>query len=138
MTSCYLWCKDTNFNANHNSYYWNQWQSYVVIYGAKILILMQITTVPCGKCSACRCYLWCKDTNFNANHNSSTHHKWLAFVVIYGAKILILMQITTECTCYMLDVCCYLWCKDTNFNANHNGPAGSSSFISLLFMVQRY
>ena len=42
--SCYLWCKDTNFNANHNLAWWEKEGVKVVIYGAKILILMQITT----------------------------------------------------------------------------------------------
>ena len=70
MQGCYLWCKDTNFNANHNGNRTSKASTSVVIYGAKILILMQITT----RHGECPC----------------SHH-----VVIYGAKILILMQITT-------------------------------------------
>ena len=46
--------------------------------------------------SAMGCYLWCKDTNFNANHNELFELCFLTEVVIYGAKILILMQITTQ------------------------------------------
>ena len=42
------------------------------------------------------CYLWCKDTNFNANHNVLVQRGGFQSVVIYGAKILILMQITTN------------------------------------------
>ena len=41
-------------------------------------------------------------------------------VVVYGAKILILMQITTKYNKGYFLICCCLWCKDTNFNANHN------------------
>ena len=66
------------------------------------------------------CCLWCKDTNFNANHNTTLLISDAALVVVYGAKILILMQITTLLEeLYERRGCC-LWCKDTNFNANHN------------------
>ena len=69
----------------------------VVVYGAKILILMQITTRTEDIWRANGCCLWCKDTNFNANHNSGDNIRKGGYVVVYGAKILILMQITT---CY--------------------------------------
>ena len=59
------------------------------------------------------CCLWCKDTNFNANHNYSANILLSLFVVVYGAKILILMQITTNAN---------------TLYASHQ----------LLFMVQRY
>ncbi len=43
---CLLWCKDTNFNAIHN-YTQLRWKRpRAVYYGAKILILMQFTTIP--------------------------------------------------------------------------------------------
>ena len=70
-------------------------ETIVVIYGAKILILMQITTEDPDLRTQVGCYLWCKDTNFNANHNYSDGRPSVHCVVIYGAKILILMQITT-------------------------------------------
>ena len=111
--SCYLWCKDTNFNANHNKLFMDSSNGLVVIYGAKILILMQITTEIVNKWQDTCCYLWCKDTNFNANHNSPLSWENALFVVIYGAKILILMQITT-------------------------GVSGLKKSFRLLFMVQRY
>ena len=92
---CYLWCKDTNFNANHNWNGFNTFGNGAVIYGAKILILMQITTTHSRQSRKLCCYLWCKDTNFNANHNHVERRSNRRKAVIYGAKILILMQITT-------------------------------------------
>ena len=41
--------------------------------------------------------------------------------VYYGAKILILMQFTTNVGYILYNRRCLLWCKDTNFNAIHNG-----------------
>ena len=63
-------------------------------------------------CKVC-CYLWCKDTNFNANHNIMIINNNVINAVIYGAKILILMQITTT-------------------------HISITTSISLLSMVQRY
>ena len=68
----------------------------VVVYGAKILILMQITTQVTTGEARHSCCLWCKDTNFNANHNEALLTMLSVVVVVYGAKILILMQITTD------------------------------------------
>ena len=110
---CCLWCKDTNFNANHNISLREHLEQSVVVYGAKILILMQITTGLDSYHSFRSCCLWCKDTNFNANHNYDNLYKQYTTVVVYGAKILILMQITTP---------------DELVNPD----------FMLLFMVQRY
>ena len=44
FNGCLLWCKDTNFNAIHNSDYLSSNKPLAVYYGAKILILMQFTT----------------------------------------------------------------------------------------------
>ena len=74
---------------------------------------MQITTNIKQTMMTISCYLWCKDTNFNANHNIAAASVAEGVVVIYGAKILILMQITTL----------YSWSEDSP---------------KLLFMVQRY
>ena len=77
----------------------HQTNVFVVVYGAKILILMQITTqIPSVVYDFC-CCLWCKDTNFNANHNRYDNTLLPEQVVVYGAKILILMQITTVEQC---------------------------------------
>ena len=58
--------------------------------------------------------------------------------VYYGAKILILMQFTTICSAVYVVGSCLLWCKDTNFNAIHNGVLLSDSKHLLFIMVQRY
>ena len=49
------------------------------------------------------CLLWCKDTNFNAIHNSAASVVFYSYAVYYGAKILILMQFTTY-SLYFLEV----------------------------------
>ncbi len=81
---------------------------------------MQFTTntnvTPCQR----SCLLWCKDTNFNAIHNYNLAVMWSVFAVYYGAKILILMQFTTDVDHFICSFSCLLWCKDTNFNAIHN------------------
>ena len=56
---------------------------------------MQITTTVFAMHIITGCCLWCKDTNFNANHNQKEVYNFERIVVVYGAKILILMQITT-------------------------------------------
>ena len=42
-----------------------------------------------------RCFCWCKDTNFSANHNVYVARVTHDPVVFAGAKILIFQQITT-------------------------------------------
>ena len=42
--SCFCWCKDTNFSANHNCTPDEATKLKVVFAGAKILIFQQITT----------------------------------------------------------------------------------------------
>ena len=42
--SCFCWCKDTNFSANHNCPNYEYIENEVVFAGAKILIFQQITT----------------------------------------------------------------------------------------------
>ena len=49
FAGCLLWCKDTNFNAIHNSAGEQEARDRAVYYGAKILILMQFTTWKDGK-----------------------------------------------------------------------------------------
>ena len=43
-SSCFCWCKDTNFSANHNTAGAKKYGENVVFAGAKILIFQQITT----------------------------------------------------------------------------------------------
>ena len=97
-SSCSLWCKDTNFSANHNRQRCHWQMEGVVLYDAKILIFQQITTRTRQEDRPWRCSLWCKDTNFSANHNSSSYAFLAACVVLYDAKILIFQQITTHMT----------------------------------------
>ena len=47
--------------------------------------------------AADRCFQYCKDTNFKANHNTPRFHSLNFYDVSNIAKILILKQITTSC-----------------------------------------
>ena len=132
--SCSLWCKDTNFSANHNLPKKRLCERWVVLYDAKILIFQQITTYPHQNTKRASCSLWCKDTNFSANHNKTLEQQWKGLVVLYDAKILIFQQITTFPKFKGFSKCCSLWCKDTNFSANHNnGSRAARGLIVVLY-----
>ena len=73
MFSCFCWCKDTNFSANHNDKRRHDFCFRVVFAGAKILIFQQITTTSTVANIVTGCFCWCKDTNFSANHNAVEH-----------------------------------------------------------------
>ena len=105
---CLLWCKDTNFNAIHNILACTSATACAVYYGAKILILMQFTTREHASSAIICCLLWCKDTNFNAIHNSSGLLSSTPKAVYYSAKILILMQFTTRRPCLQQDVTLFI------------------------------
>ena len=62
--SCFFFCKDTNFLANHNS---------------------QQSQQSVNEC----CFFFCKDTNFLANHNTGVTMMPIRPVVSSFAKILI-------------------------------------------------
>ena len=54
-------------------------------------------------------------------------------VVFAGAKILIFQQITTY-ICHQRNThCCFCWCKDTNFSANHNIPRRCCQWFEVVF-----
>ena len=69
---CACYCKDTHFEAIHNSSAVSAAGNYIVLATAKIHILKQFTTqdVQLGTKSHCACY--CKDTHFEAIHNHQT------------------------------------------------------------------
>ena len=117
---CCLWCKGTNFQANHNIVLLVITSVITVAYGVKVLISKQITTLSALPFRAYHCCLWCKGTNFQANHNNNLNQLSLWETVAYGVKVLISKQITTSRTESFSLVYCCLWCKGTNFQANHN------------------
>ena len=118
--SCCIWYKDTNLKANHNWLPWKVYRSRVVVYGTKILIWKQITTLNMLEVISIRCCIWYKDTNLKANHNTALYFVSRAVVVVYGTKILIWKQITTGLLRRWRLACCCIWYKDTNLKANHN------------------
>ena len=120
MTRCFFFCKDTNFLANHNSSSGMLAIHRVVSSFAKILIFQLITTVHLAFGILLGCFFFCKDTNFLANHNGHLCILPCRKVVSSFAKILIFQLITTPAFVSMQSVCCFFFCKDTNFLANHN------------------
>ena len=117
---CSLWFKDTNLKANHNKPSHISIVCLAVLYGSKILIWKQITTLIFMTILNLSCSLWFKDTNLKANHNTILNYEIKFLAVLYGSKILIWKQITTRCTRTVSPSCCSLWFKDTNLKANHN------------------
>ena len=106
---CTLYCKCTNFQANHNP-------------------------VCLAALEAVCCTLYCKCTNFQANHNLGEHVWNVVKVALYIANVLTFKRITTERVNLLLDTSCTLYCKCTNFQANHN----SWKRILFLMMVGLY
>ena len=49
---------------------------------------------------ALHCCLWCKGTNFQANHNNDGYDITELATVAYGVKVLIFKQITTGTRIY--------------------------------------
>ena len=118
--SCSLWFKDTNLKANHNMITIMEREQVAVLYGSKILIWKQITTILLLYRSIFCCSLWFKDTNLKANHNDLLTCLTFCRAVLYGSKILIWKQITTIPRRKYKKLGCSLWFKDTNLKANHN------------------
>ena len=131
--SCIYQCKDTNFKANHNFYYYNAKIQLVVFTNAKILILKLITTRVTSSARTVSCIYQCKDTNFKANHNPNLLSTAWVMVVFTNAKILILKLITTHVVFSFCPNRCIYQCKDTNFKANHNLSAKFNCWPSVVF-----
>ena len=117
---CDLWCKNNNSQSNHNTAAIPDALRLGVIYGAKIIILNQITTNSSLISFRRWCDLWCKNNNSQSNHNGGDTHLKQPGGVIYGAKIIILNQITTLSHSAEFSLLVWLWCKNNNSQSNHN------------------
>ena len=73
LYSCYRYHKGTDFQANHNYRYAYCSETYVVIDTTKVQIFKQITTIVCVIYLVICCYRYHKGTDFQANHNLSSH-----------------------------------------------------------------
>ena len=113
-------------------------------------------------CENCACY--CKDTHFEAIHNSIVDGSLFDTIVLATAKIHILKQFTTciDAACKITLLClllqrytfwsnsqllqrnwsvntyCACYCKDTHFEAIHNGFSDDSFSFKLCLLLQRY
>ena len=129
IVNCACYCKDTHFEAIHNSRHMN-------IHTDK----------------NCACY--CKDTHFEAIHNLRLRLRKATWIVLATAKIHILKQFTTyqRCAASSEELClllqrytfwsnsqpcrrkiyrwlhCACYCKDTHFEAIHNNHSHYTFF----------
>ena len=145
---CACYCKDTHFEAIHNAGAGSPGAAGIVLATAKIHILKQFTTqakrvlFPLQLClllqrytfwsnsqrhrrnsfysGYCACY--CKDTHFEAIHNSPRAATTATEIVLATAKRHILKQFTTQLIEEIASVYCACYCKDTHFEAIHNLP----------------
>ena len=135
---CCIWYKDTNLKANHNVEHVVNVALIVVVYGTKILIWKQITTVNVDECYPFSCCIWYKDTNLKANHNCVCCEHGQGWVVVYGTKILIWKQITTTIGKHISCFCCCIWYKDTNLKAkwqSYNEKKAMVGWLSPLVFI---
>ena len=187
---CACYCKDTHFEAIHNITWTMKQIKAIVLATAKIHILKQFTTtplllgVPYALClllqrytfwsnsqrvlrptrASLHCACYCKDTHFEAIHNSFSPNLSAICIVLATAKIHILKQFTTMCrlstadsllclllqrytfwsnsqqnhtnTCSTNNCACY--CKDTHFEAIHNFRWFVQLQGLLCLLLQRY
>ena len=120
--NCACYCKDTHFEAIHNKGVKMIISDHIVLATAKIHILKQFTTLSVADCCSFRlclllqrytfwsnsqpmphkctiildCACYCKDTHFEAIHNSSVCTAYKFCIVLATAKIHILKQFTTQ------------------------------------------
>ena len=92
---CLYYCKDTLFDAIHNTSVENFPNELVVCITAKIHFLTQFTTFCGYHHQCCSCLYYCKDTLFDAIHNDSYFPTREVNVVCITAKIHFLTQFTT-------------------------------------------
>ena len=93
----------------------------IVLATAKIHILKQFTTRKRATVQNGYCACYCKDTHFEAIHNIGCRRHRYGQIVLATAKIHILKQFTTEVEWFCTDFNCACYCKDTHFEAIHNG-----------------
>ena len=127
--NCACYCKDTHFEAIHNFDFCVDFRLCIVLATAKIHILKQFTTllICLSRSTYCACY--CKDTHFEAIHNSVKKQMRPASIVLATAKIHILKQFTTDRLQYHRKKNCACYCKDTHFEAIHNHQ--TDDFVNL-------
>ena len=84
----------------------------------------------------CACY--CKDTHFEAIHNTDKRRVLGDGIVLATAKIHILKQFTTTPVKLKRDYNCACYCKDTHFEAIHNTDKRRVLGDGLCLLLQRY
>ena len=91
-----LYCKCTNFQANHNFFIGWYFFYFVGLYIANVLTFKRITTMTAFGKADNGWTLYCKCTNFQANHNYNYIHRYRGSVGLYIANVLTFKRITTQ------------------------------------------
>ena len=104
LTSWTLYCKCTNFQANHNLDAQIRNIDAVGLYIANVLTFKRITTIWLNLINIISWTLYCKCTNFQANHNSKYNSVIDWCVGLYIANVLTFKRITTNSRLQHLDV----------------------------------
>ena len=94
--SCFRYHKGTDFQANHNRFFFYETASYVVLDTTKVQIFKQITTTKGALKSSQCCFRYHKGTDFQANHNQVNQKNFGMNVVLDTTKVQIFKQITTN------------------------------------------
>ena len=120
VRGCFRYHKGTDFQANHNCWWYCCYAFVVVLDTTKVQIFKQITTQPRLLNNSLSCFRYHKGTDFQANHNYKSNELTYKLVVLDTTKVQIFKQITTiQCNCNYF-VSCFRYHKGTDFQANHN------------------
>ena len=119
--NCACYCKDTHFEAIHNLIHVLLVKMIIVLATAKIHILKQFTTNPDKIQNSVRLCLLLQRYTFWSNSQRYRNVIVLKKIVLATAKIHILKQFTTRKRTEWIEIYCACYCKDTHFEAIHNG-----------------
>ena len=89
------------------------------------------------ECAIYNCACHCKDTHFEAIHNIKTVLDVLDVIVLATAKIHILKQFTTVFGYCGHEFDCACHCKDTHFEAIHNGSGYSDDSFTIVLATAK-
>ena len=118
--NCACYCKDTHFEAIHNTVFGIDPKDEIVLATAKIHILKQFTTYTASLTVGTVLCLLLQRYTFWSNSQRDDVWATLLVIVLATAKIHILKQFTTPVSINGFGNNCACYCKDTHFEAIHN------------------
>ena len=150
---CACYCKDTHFEAIHNPIVEVAHNLGLCLLLQRYTFWSNSQLKNSSNSASINCACYCKDTHFEAIHNNISRNTSLQLIVLATAKIHILKQFTTvsitgtigSILCLLLqrytfwsnsqrnfessqsEFYCACYCKDTHFEAIHNGSVSRSN-----------